>query len=108
MGTAKNFLKALLRILFLVGFISLIVLAGVLESVEFDTKTPISYSWQGDKSSKQRKLIGEENYGADHPMSDLHFMSKRRVPNRSDPIHNRCIFLCNFCLFNLNNYAFIL
>lgn len=98
MGTAENFLKASLRTLLPVGLVSLIVLAGMLESGNFETKTLISYSWQGDKSWKHRKLIGEENYGVNHPMSDLHFMSKRRVPNRSDPIHNRCLFLYNLTL----------
>ncbi|KAL1807213.1 hypothetical protein ACET3Z_030281 [Daucus carota] len=88
MGTAENFLKASFRILLVVGFLSYIVLAGISESRKFETRTLISCSRQADRSLKQSKLIGEEKYVL-HPKRDIHFTSKRRVPNRSDPIHNR-------------------
>ncbi|XP_035549539.1 uncharacterized protein LOC118349314 [Juglans regia] len=33
-------------------------------------------------------VMGRGNF-IDHPELDLNYMSKRRVPNRPDPIHNR-------------------
>lgn len=39
-------------------------------------------------STQSFELVGKQR-NADHGASQLHYVSKRRVPNGSDPIHNR-------------------
>lgn len=110
METAENFIKASsYRILVLVGLLSLIVLSGMLGSRKSETKPVLIRRSYGDISWKHRmQLIGDENYGVHYPQSDHHLTSKRRVPNRSDPIHNRFPFLYNYLchLLNLNSLVF--
>jgi hypothetical protein len=43
------------------------------------------------------KLSGRESHLIRHDM-DLNYVSKRRVPNGPDPIHNRCILLYSMFL----------
>lgn len=87
--------KLLFRALVVVGFICFL-LVGTLRS-ETETKS----SSLGTEYSAA-EVIGREKLV--RPQLDLNSMSKRRVPNGPDPIHNRCffIFICTFFFcFNL-------
>lgn len=81
-STHGRFVKALLGILMLIGFISFL-LVGVLERAESQTKNRVAGS-----SRHMKVVIREEKFGF-RPQADVNYMSKRRVPNGSDPIHNR-------------------
>lgn len=49
-------------------------------------------------SSQSLEIMGKQR-NAGHGASHLHFVSKRRVPNGSDPIHNRYITQCLLFFF---------
>ncbi|KAK3442404.1 hypothetical protein EUGRSUZ_B02578 [Eucalyptus grandis] len=50
--------------------------------------TPPLKEWSKGKA-RNSELIDREKKLVFRPRSDLYYMSKRRVPNGSDPIHNR-------------------
>lgn len=75
--------KLLFRALVVVGFICFL-LVGTLRS-ETETK---SASLGTEYSAAE--VIGREKLV--RPQLDLNYMSKRRVPNGPDPIHNRYFF----------------
>ncbi|KAL7261011.1 hypothetical protein ACSBR1_006637 [Camellia fascicularis] len=85
MGSSGRAVKAVFGSLVLVGFIWLL-LVGVSHSKTRETNTS---SWLGGRF-KRLETIGSEKLDV-QPRSDLNFMSKRRVPNGPDPIHNRRI-----------------
>ncbi|XVF44117.1 hypothetical protein PTKIN_Ptkin02bG0094700 [Pterospermum kingtungense] len=41
------------------------------------------------QQKKEEKVVGRGKSRVEHPQLDLNYMSKRRVPNGPDPIHNR-------------------
>ncbi|KAK0585405.1 hypothetical protein LWI29_028029 [Acer saccharum] len=55
------------------------------------TTTTVTMKVPSTENFKQRKLIAREKnqHHTHHQDSDLNYVSKRRVPNGPDPIHNR-------------------
>ncbi|XP_043706665.1 CLAVATA3/ESR (CLE)-related protein 25 [Telopea speciosissima] len=79
-GSLRDFLRFL--VLF-VGFIGFLLLVEIQASEASKTTTTTVTSPPGNfKQLEQEKRV-------DHPDLDLNYMSKRRVPNGPDPIHNR-------------------
>ncbi|XWS22523.1 hypothetical protein CRYUN_Cryun29cG0043700 [Craigia yunnanensis] len=80
--------------LIVLGFI-LIILVGTLQSEGNKTKTTLTTDHQSSSSTgklqqeEHVKELGRAKSSVVHPRQDLNYMSKRRVPNRPDPIHNR-------------------
>ncbi|XP_039034965.1 CLAVATA3/ESR (CLE)-related protein 25-like [Hibiscus syriacus] len=88
--------KALFGALVVLGFI----LVGTLQSEgnETTTKTTAdeddeSWSWKGKATLQKEEQVKDfgrgKLSGLVHRRMDLNYMSKRRVPNGPDPIHNR-------------------
>ncbi|KAL8111920.1 hypothetical protein AgCh_019570 [Apium graveolens] len=72
-------IRAMFSILILVG-LGLSLGVGMLESVESETNS--TYLSKSEVAAEKLLQV--------HPNSDFNFnMSKRRVPNGPDPIHNR-------------------
>lgn len=79
-GSSRNS-RGLLRSLFLLGFLCLLCVGMVSnQQRRLATSTVLS--------SRSFELIGKQRI-AGHQASHIHFVSKRRVPNGPDPIHNR-------------------
>lgn len=88
-GGVSCFLKCFLRTLAVVGFICLL-LVGTLET-QGGTSTA---------ASKHTDAVGRGKLV--HPDLNFNYMSKRRVPNGPDPIHNRWfLYIYGFVLFSL-------
>lgn len=101
-STSSLFSKALFGTLVVLGFI-LVLLVGTLQSEENETKTTLrtETSSSTGKLQEHAKVLGRGKSLIDgHPQLDLNYMSKRRVPNGPDPIHNRCGFI--YCTFSLS------
>ncbi|KAK8477307.1 hypothetical protein V6N13_090354 [Hibiscus sabdariffa] len=89
----------LFRTLVVLGLV-LVISAGVLQCDGHERKTA---TIAGDdhrfrtstttaklrKEEQQVKVLGKGKSGVELPKQDLNYMSKRRVPNGPDPIHNR-------------------
>lgn len=76
------FFKALFGALAVVGLICLLSPESGGNSTSTLTTT------QSTANLKRADALGREKF-IDHPELDLNYMSKRRVPNGPDPIHNR-------------------
>ncbi|XP_022775560.1 CLAVATA3/ESR (CLE)-related protein 26-like [Durio zibethinus] len=96
-GSSSLSFKAPFVTLIVFGFI-LVMLVGTLQSEGNKTKTTLTTADQSSSSlstsgklqqEEQVKVIGRGKSGLVHPQLDLNYMSKRRVPNGPDPIHNR-------------------
>ncbi|KAK6241999.1 hypothetical protein QQP08_006882 [Theobroma cacao] len=90
-STSSLFSKALFGTLVVLGFI-LVLLVGTLQSEGNETKTTLrtETSSSTGKLQEHAKVLGRGKSLIDgHPQLDLNYMSKRRVPNGPDPIHNR-------------------
>lgn len=90
MGSSGSlFFKVLFGAIATVGFV-LLLLVGTLESGATKTTTTLTAPPTG--SFKHEEVIGREKL-VYNPELDLNYMmSKRKVPNGPDPIHNRYIF----------------
>ncbi|KAA8533060.1 hypothetical protein F0562_033407 [Nyssa sinensis] len=86
MGKGGRFFKALFGALTLLGFIWFL-LVGILESG--GTRTITALNPQPAGSLEHMEVIAREKATVHPESSDLNYMSKRRVPNGPDPIHNR-------------------
>ncbi|CAL8994381.1 unnamed protein product [Prunus brigantina] len=87
-GGVSCFLKLFFGTLAVMGFIC-VLLVGTLETQGGSTKTATSTAVAPESfSEKPADVVGRENKLV-HPELDLNYMSKRRVPNGPDPIHNR-------------------
>ena len=91
--------KTLFGTLIVLGFI-LVMLVGTLQSEGNKTKTTLTTDDDQSSSStgklqqeEQVKVLGRGKSRLVHPQLDLNYMSKRRVPNGPDPIHNRFAFI---------------
>ncbi|OMO57260.1 hypothetical protein CCACVL1_25875 [Corchorus capsularis] len=94
--------KTLFGTLVVLGFI-LVLSIGGLPSEANKTKTTLttqsSSSTLGKRHEEHVKVLGKGESSSSsssssspsvvHPQLDLNYMSKRRVPNGPDPIHNR-------------------
>lgn len=69
-----------------VGLVCLLVL-GSLGSGE-GTRQPTTTQWSKE-SVKHERVVGSDNKPINRAELDFNYMSKRRVPNGPDPIHNR-------------------
>ncbi|KAJ0038093.1 hypothetical protein Pint_23108 [Pistacia integerrima] len=85
MGSSCFFFRALFGAVAVAGFI-LLLLIGSLESGGNKAATTLSTQFQGNRDHVDS--LGREK-SIDHQKLDLNHMSKRRVPNGPDPIHNR-------------------
>lgn len=84
----SSYLKVFFRALALVGVISLLFV-GSQESVRAKSASPTVTSLSGRLTFKLEDVMGGANLPDHPPELDLNYMSKRRVPNGPDPIHNR-------------------
>ena len=73
----------LLRYVILLGFLCLLCF-GLLSN------QPRRLALSSVASSKSFELLGKQRIAVHHA-SHIHFVSKRRVPNGPDPIHNRYV-----------------
>ncbi|GMI87815.1 CLAVATA3/ESR-RELATED 26 [Hibiscus trionum] len=80
--------------LVVLGFM-LVLSIGILQSQGLETMTITGddhRSWTSAKLQQQEqhvKVLWKGKSSVAHPKQDLDYMSKRRVPNGPDPIHNR-------------------
>lgn len=86
MGSGGCVLRFLIGAVIFLGVIWLLF-AGILAN--HATKTTVTVP--STEISKHWKLIAREKHHA-HQDMDLNYVSKRRVPNGPDPIHNRYIY----------------
>lgn len=90
MGRSSFFFRALFGAVAVTGFI-LLLLIGSLESGGNKATTTLSTQSAGNRnhvdSLAREKSINRQEL-------DLNYMSKRRVPNGPDPIHNRYQLAC--------------
>ncbi|KAK8567712.1 hypothetical protein V6N12_006289 [Hibiscus sabdariffa] len=90
-GPATSLLFAALVVL---GF-TLVLSIEVLQSVGHEAKTVTTVTgWSRASATsgelqQQVEVLGKGKSSVAHPKQDLDYMSKRRVPNGPDPIHNR-------------------
>ncbi|KAK8522464.1 hypothetical protein V6N13_115431 [Hibiscus sabdariffa] len=92
-GPSTSLLFAALVVL---GFM-LVLSIEVLQSQGHEAKTVTTVTGDGHRSrtaelqqqAEQVKVLGKGKSSVAHPKQDLDYMSKRRVPNGPDPIHNR-------------------
>ncbi|KAL4302989.1 hypothetical protein GQ457_10G025380 [Hibiscus cannabinus] len=90
-GPATSLLFAALVVL---GF-TLVLSIEVLQSKGHEAKTVTGDDHRSRTSAttaelrQQVKVLGKGKSSVAHPKQDLDYMSKRRVPNGPDPIHNR-------------------
>ncbi|KAK9191985.1 hypothetical protein WN943_020601 [Citrus x changshan-huyou] len=98
MGSSLSF-KALFGAL-AVGWLICLLLIGNLESGGNSTSTLTTT--QSTANLKRAEALGREKF-IDHPELDLNYMSKRRVPNGPDPIHNRCVSF-NISISSIHQY----
>lgn len=82
MGGGGGGLKALFGAIVFLGVICFLF-AGIIANHVTTIRTP-SLS----RNSKNWNSVAEERH-LNHRDSNLHYVSKRRVPNGPDPIHNR-------------------
>ncbi|XP_021293216.1 CLAVATA3/ESR (CLE)-related protein 25 [Herrania umbratica] len=90
-SSSSLFSKALFGTLVVLGFI-LVLLVGTLQSEGNKTKTTLTTEPSSSTGKRQEhvKVLARGKLLSDgHPQLDLNYMSKRRVPNGPDPIHNR-------------------
>ncbi|PSS28686.1 CLE25p like [Actinidia chinensis var. chinensis] len=85
-GCSGRVLKALFGAVAFVGFIWL-VLVGILETG--GTKTTTTLNPRPAGGLKHVEMRGREKLAVHLDLSDHNYMSKRRVPNGPDPVHNR-------------------
>lgn len=84
------------RALAVVGLVCLLVLASLGSVRGTRNPTTLSSTWPSQATLKHEHVIGSGDI--DHrPVNqaelDFNYMSKRRVPNGPDPIHNRFVYL---------------
>ncbi|XP_039015215.1 CLAVATA3/ESR (CLE)-related protein 25-like [Hibiscus syriacus] len=91
----------LFRTLVVLGFMSVIVSIGILQSQGHGTTTTTTHddhrTWTSMTTTEanlqpreeQVKVLGKGELSVAYPKQDLNCMSKRRVPNGPDLIHNR-------------------
>ena len=87
-SSSSFFLSRFLRALLVMGLVSLLVL-GSLGSGE-GTIHPTT-QWSQERV-KHERVVGRDK-PVDSAELDFNYMSKRRVPNGPDPIHNRFVYL---------------
>lgn len=85
--TISCFWKLLFRALAVVGFIWILL-------VGMGGMKPASFVAESAGHIKDSDVVGREKLV--HPQRDINYMSKRRVPNGPDPIHNRYVFMFFF------------
>ncbi|XAR64987.1 hypothetical protein NMG60_11008903 [Bertholletia excelsa] len=83
MGGGRRVVKGMFGALALMGLVWLVLV----EAGEAYTTSTISPQPAG--SFQNVEVVGKEKVSTHEHVSDLNFMSKRRVPNGPDPIHNR-------------------
>ncbi|CAK9162854.1 unnamed protein product [Ilex paraguariensis] len=86
MGGRRTISKASLVAILFVGFIWFLFVGILGKQVTKTSSNSIAVSSKGN--FKLLKLIGTERLSV-HQKFDLNYVSKRRVPNGPDPLHNR-------------------
>lgn len=82
-------LKVLFGALALVGVIFLFTVSSQ-QGGRAKIAPTLTSDRSGENSKQHAYVLGRGNF-VDHPELDLNYMSKRRVPNGPDPIHNRYV-----------------
>ncbi|KAI4328336.1 hypothetical protein L6164_020695 [Bauhinia variegata] len=89
MGCTSNsslLLSFLFRALVLVGLFCLVAVGSFGGGTR--GATTLSTNWSAERLKHEGDVLGGEK-PVDHAELDINYMSKRRVPNGPDPIHNR-------------------
>ncbi|KAF8040072.1 hypothetical protein BT93_B2330 [Corymbia citriodora subsp. variegata] len=81
--------KFLLRALAALSLVWLLVFAMVEAAGGRGTAPSLPLKDQSKGKVKNSELVHREKKLVFRPQSDLYYMSKRRVPNGPDPVHNR-------------------
>jgi hypothetical protein len=96
-GTRRSDISCFFKFLFgmvaVVGFI-LVLLVGTLDSTTTQGGGLGSTETTTTTSSSTTEFSGRDHQKLVNPELDLNYMSKRRVPNGPDPIHNR--YVCKY------------
>ncbi|XP_061367707.1 CLAVATA3/ESR (CLE)-related protein 25-like isoform X2 [Gastrolobium bilobum] len=88
MGTFSSyFLPRFFLGTLLVGLVCLLVVGSLGSGV--GTTNPTTLSTESSERLKQEHVIGNSDKPLNHAELDFNYMSKRRIPNGPDPIHNR-------------------
>ncbi|CBI32060.3 hypothetical protein AAG906_035065 [Vitis piasezkii] len=87
MGSSRGLFKSLFGALAFVGCVWLLLGGGILESGGAKTTSMLAAHYSLE-NLKHMKVIDRERLVIRRQL-DLNYMSKRRVPNGPDPIHNR-------------------
>ncbi|XP_004489947.1 CLAVATA3/ESR (CLE)-related protein 25 [Cicer arietinum] len=81
--------RLLFRVIVVVGLVCFIVFGSLLlvsgEGGTGQTTTTTQWSNERVLNKHDEQIVGKDN----HEELDFNYMSKRRVPNGPDPIHNR-------------------
>ncbi|XP_019421460.1 PREDICTED: CLAVATA3/ESR (CLE)-related protein 25-like isoform X1 [Lupinus angustifolius] len=87
MGTTSGYFlqKFFFRSLAVAGFVCLLIVG----SISRDGTTRLEATKWSSERLKHGKVIGRDNKPVKNEELDFNYMSKRRVPNGPDPIHNR-------------------
>ncbi|KAE9613434.1 hypothetical protein Lal_00015923 [Lupinus albus] len=87
MGTSSSFLfpKFFFRALAVVGLVCLLVVG----SISTSGRTRLEATQRSSEILKHEQVMGRDNKHVNNEELDFNNMSKRRVPNGPDPIHNR-------------------
>ncbi|KAK9277405.1 hypothetical protein L1049_006948 [Liquidambar formosana] len=87
MGNSSGSFKTLFGALALMGCMWLL-LVGIVTHGGMGTTATTTVTAQSMANFKHMEVVGKDTLFV-HPGLDLNYMSKRRVPNGPDPIHNR-------------------
>ena len=99
MGRGGRALRFLFGVTVLVGVIWLLFVCTIVNHATTITKSIMVSS---TRDFKHQEFVGQERLNS-HQDFHLKHVSKRRVPNGPDPIHNRYIFLYQItctCIFS--------
>lgn len=91
MGSSRGLFKSLFGALAFVGCVWLLLGGGILESGGAKTTSMLAAHYSLE-NLKHMKVIDRERLVIRRQL-DLNYMSKRRVPNGPDPIHNRYLYM---------------
>ena len=84
----RGLFKALFGALAFVGFVWILLGGEILQEIGGAKKTSMLAAHYSIENLEQMKVVDRERLVIRRQL-DLNYMSKRRVPNGPDPIHNR-------------------
>lgn len=95
----RSSIKGVLRLILFVSFVW-VSLVGLLAYEDHQAKLTILHNNNNNVNKHDQNVKHEESVTIGrgkiiaHSEVDFNYMSKRKVPNGPDPIHNRCVNSC--------------